>query len=60
MIRPHVSLEFEAQSFKKFSASLVGDYFVCSHELNMWFRGDIVRRSYMLVSPKGQRIKDYL
>ena len=59
-MRTHVSLEFEAQSFKKLSASLAGDYFVCSHELNMWFRGDIVRRIYMLVTLKGQRIKDYL
>ena len=28
-----------------FKASLVGDHFLYSHDLNMWFRGDIVRRN---------------
>ena len=25
--------------------SLVGDHFLCSHDINEWFRGDIVRRN---------------
>ena len=38
-------------------ASLVGDHFLYSHNLNVWFRGDIVGRNLMLVIFGGQRIK---
>ena len=33
--------EFVQQSI----ASLVGDHILCSHDLNVWFRGVIVRRN---------------
>ena len=36
--------EFISQS----RASLVGDHFLYSHDLYVWFRGDIVRRNQML------------
>ena len=38
--------EFVYQS----KASFVGDHFLYSHDLNMWFRGDIVRRNLMQVT----------
>ena len=31
-------------------ASLVGDHFLYSHDLNMWFRADIVGRNQMFVT----------
>ena len=31
-------------------ASFVGDHFLYSHNLNMWFRGNIVRRNCMLIT----------
>lgn len=40
------------RSFLTSTASLVGDYFCCYHELNLQFRGDAVRRNYMLVTFK--------
>ena len=45
---------------KKKKGSLVGDHFLYSHDLNVWFRGDIVGRSWMLINLKGQRIKEEL
>ena len=31
----------------------MNDHFLYSHDLNVWFRGDIVRRNYMLVTFGG-------
>ena len=36
--------------------SLVGDHLFYSRDLNAWSRGDIGRRNWMLVYPRGQRI----
>ena len=41
--------EFVLQS----TASLVGDHFLYSRDLNVWFRGCTVRRNQMLVSLRG-------
>ena len=38
-------------------ASLVGNHFLYSHDLNVWFRWDIVRRNWILITLKGQRVK---
>ena len=38
-------------------ASQVGGYLCHSHDLNMRFRGDIVRRNYILVTLKALRVK---
>ena len=32
-------------------ASLVGDHFLYSHDLNVWFWGDVLKRYHMLVKP---------
>ena len=45
--------EFVQQS----RASLVGGHFLNFYDPNVWFRGDIVRRNYTLVSLWGQRVK---
>lgn len=37
-------------------ASLVGDHFLCSHDLNVWFKGDNVRRILMLITLRGKRV----
>ena len=33
------------------------DHFLYSHDLNVRFRGDIVRRNLMLITPRGKRVK---
>ena len=38
-------------------ASLLGDHFLHSHNLNVWFRCDIVRRNLMLVTYKVKGFK---
>ena len=45
--------EFVQQS----RASLVGDQLLYSPNLNVWFRGDMVRRNSMPVTLRGQRVK---
>ena len=54
------SLHFQSCQQGKFvwqsRASLVGDLFLYSHDLNVWFRGDIVRRNWMLVTLRGKRV----
>ena len=47
--------------FQYLIASLVGDHFLYSHHLKVWFRGYIVRRNYMLVTwgSKGYYQKPY-
>ena len=45
--------EFVYQS----NASFVSDHFLYSHDLNVWFRDDIVRTNYMLVTLRGLRVK---
>ena len=37
--------------------SLVGDHFLYSRDPHGWFRGDIVRRNYMLVTLRGQIVQ---
>ena len=44
--------EFVHQS----KASLVGDHFLYSCGLNVWFRGDIVRRNETRITPTGQSV----
>ena len=39
-------------------ASLVGDHFLYSHDLNMWFRADIVGRNQMFVTLRVSRVND--
>ena len=46
--------EFVQQS----RASLVGDHFLNSHDPNVWFRGDNERRNLMLITLRGQRVKN--
>ena len=41
-------------------ASLGGDHLFYSHNLNVWFRGDIVRRNKILVTLRGQRVQELL
>ena len=41
--------EFVSQS----RAALVGDHLLYSHGFHVWFRADIVRRNYILVSVRG-------
>ena len=48
--------EFVLQS----RASLVGDHFLYSHDLNVWFRGDIAWRNWMLVTLRSQRVNFFL
>ena len=38
-------------------ASLAGDLFLYSHDLNDWFRGDIVRRNWLLITPRSKMIE---
>ena len=38
-------------------ASFVDNHFLHSHNLNVWFRGDVVRRNLMLVTLRGSRVK---
>ena len=38
-------------------ASLAGDFFHYSHDHDVGFRGDMVRRNKMLVTLSGQRVK---
>ena len=38
-------------------ASLAGDLFLYSHDLNDWFRGDILRRNWLLITSRSQRVK---
>ena len=47
--------EFVQQS----RASSVDDLSLHSRDLNVWFRGDIVRRNWILVTVRGQRVKFY-
>ena len=47
--------EFVQQS----RASSVDDLSLHSRDLNAWFRGDIVRRNWILVTVRGQRVKFY-
>ena len=35
----------------------MGDHFIYSHDLNVRFRGDIVRRNLMLITPRGKTVK---
>ena len=45
---------FQAQKIMSTTrVSLVGDHCLYSHDLNVWFRGDIVRRNWMLVTLTG-------
>ena len=44
--------EFVEQS----KAFLVGDHFPYSRHLNLWFRGNIVRRNYKLITQRVQRV----
>ena len=44
--------EFVSQS----RASLVCDHFFYSHDLNVWFQGETVRRNFMLVTLRGKRV----
>ena len=37
--------------------SLVGDHFLYSHDLNVWFRDDIVRRNLMVATLRDQQVK---
>ena len=48
----------QGEYVKQSRASLVGDHFPYSHDLNVWFRGDIVGRNYMLVTLRSQRVKE--
>ena len=47
--------EFVQQS----RASSVDDLSLHSRDLNVWFRGNIVRRNWILVTVRGQRVKFY-
>ena len=47
--------EFVQQS----RASSVDDLSLHSRDLNVWFRGDIVRRNWILVTVRDQRVKFY-
>ena len=42
---------------RRLRASLTGDQLLHSHDRNIWFRGDIVGRNWMLVILRGQRVK---
>ena len=35
---------WKGEFVEKSEAALIGDHFLYSHDLNVWFRGDIVRR----------------
>ena len=37
--------------------SLVDNHFLYSHDFNVWFRWDIVRRNWILITLKSQRVK---
>ena len=39
------------------SSSLVGDHFLYSCHLDVWLRGEIVRRKYMLITLWSPRVK---
>ena len=45
--------------FEKSTFSLVGDHFLYSHDLNVWFKGETVRRNKMLVTLWRKRIKAF-
>ena len=45
--------EFQCSTIK---ISSIGDYFLHSHDLNVWFKGDIIRRNYILVTLRGSRV----
>ena len=36
------------------------DHFLYSHDLNVRFRGDIVRRNSILITPRGKRVKVFV
>ena len=39
---------------------MVDNHFLYSHDLNVRFRGDIVRRNSMLITPRGKRVKIFV
>ena len=45
--------------FEKSTFSLVGDHFLYSHDLNVWFKGETVRRNKMLVTLWSKRVKAF-
>lgn len=48
---------WHGEFFDQPKAFLIGDHFLYSHDLNVWFRGDAARRNYTLVTLRGQRVK---
>ena len=58
----HLPRCWQGEVLKQSRASLVGDHFLYFHNLNVWFRGDIVGRNLMLVifGVKGLRLENTL
>ena len=54
-LHPNNSMLIPSKFPKVLTRRIVGDHFLHSHDLNLWFRGDIVRRNKMLVTLKGSK-----
>ena len=53
----HTSYAVDMENlFNNQKASLVGDHFLCSPDLNAKIKGDIVRRNEILVTIRGSRV----
>ena len=57
MISIHFLRCWQGEFVEQSRVPLVGDHFLYSRDLNVWFRGDIVRRNSTLVTLRGQRVK---
>ena len=57
----HFQRCWQGEFIEQSRVSLVGDHFLYSHDLNAWFRGDIVRRNNkLLVTLRGLIVKKHL
>ena len=55
-----LALWWHGEFVKQSRASSVGDHFLYSQDPNIWFRGYVVRRNLVLVTLKGQRVKNVI
>ena len=52
----YISRCWQGECFEQSRASLVGDHFMYSHDLHVWFRSVTVMRNYLPVTLGSQRV----
>ena len=52
----YISRCWQGECFEQSRASLVGDHFMYSHDLSVWFRSVTVMRNYLPVTLGSQRV----